>query len=78
MELFNWLSKLKNVVLSNGFKNMRNVIQMALILKQPFSKALQKIAKRLETLPPNHRLRHVLVTVDSSTRIPVSTFRKTS
>ena len=28
-DLFNWLSNLKNFVLSNGSKNVRNVIQMA-------------------------------------------------
>ena len=33
LELFNWLSNYKNVVLSNGFKNAQNVIQIALIFK---------------------------------------------
>ena len=28
--LFNWLSNLKNFVLSNGFENVQNVIQIAL------------------------------------------------
>ena len=36
LELFSWLSNRKNVVLSNGSKTVRNVIQMALILKQLF------------------------------------------
>ena len=59
MELFNWLSNLKNVVLSNGSKNVRNVIQMALILKELFfAKRLGASSPdphsllRLETLPP--------------------------
>ena len=29
-DLFNWLSNLKNFVLSNGSENMQNVIQIAL------------------------------------------------
>ena len=27
-DLFNWLSNLKNFVLSNGYENVRNVIEM--------------------------------------------------
>ena len=51
-DLFNWLSNLKNFVLLNGSKNMRNVIQIA--LKLPFfSKKLQKIAQRLGASPAN-------------------------
>ena len=34
-DLFNWLSNLKNFVLSNGSENVRNVIQMALTLCLP-------------------------------------------
>ena len=34
-DLFNWLSNLKNFVLSNGSENVRNVIQMALTLYLP-------------------------------------------
>ena len=49
-ELFNWLSNLKNVALSNDSENMRNVIQM--VLKESFfSKKIQKIAQRLDTSP---------------------------
>ena len=36
MELINWLSNFKNAVLSNDSKNVRNMIQMALIFKKLF------------------------------------------
>ena len=50
-DFFNWLSNIKNFVLSNGSENVRNVIRIA--LKEPvFSKKLQKIAQRLVSSPP--------------------------
>ena len=55
--LFDWLSNLKNFVLSNGSENVRNEIQMA--FKKPFfSENLQTIAQRLDALlPDSHSLR---------------------
>ena len=50
INFFNWLSNLKKLVLSNGFKNVRNVIQTA--LKQNF---VSKFAQRLGAWPASVR-----------------------
>ena len=49
-DCFNWLSILQNLVILNGSKNMRNVIQMALKLLF-FPKKFQEIAQRRPQTP---------------------------
>ena len=49
-DLSNWLSDLKKFVLSNGYKNVRNVIEMALKYLF-FSQKLSKIAHQLCASP---------------------------
>ena len=50
-DFFNWLSNVKNLVLSNGFEHLRNVFPWH--QNTYFSKKLQKIAQRLGALPPD-------------------------
>ena len=60
---FNWLSNVKNLVLSNGSEHLQNVIQRH--KNSFFPKKLQKIVQRLQSLwrlvalPPEPRLRYL-------------------
>ena len=62
LNYFHWLSNVKNLVLSNGFEHVQNVIQLD--LNSFLFQKLTKIAQRLGALPPDphsHRrleLRH--------------------
>ena len=48
---FDWLSNVKNLLLSNGCELVRNMIQRD--LKSFFFQKLTKIAQRLGALPPD-------------------------
>ena len=51
LNFFDWLSNVKNLVLSNGSELVRNVIQWD--LNSFFFQKLTKIAQRLGALPPD-------------------------
>ena len=50
-DIFNWLSNIKNFVLSNGSENEQTVIRIAL-KNHFFPKTYKKIAQRLGAPPP--------------------------
>ena len=58
LNFFDWLSNVKNLVLSNGCEHMRNVIQWD--LNSFFFQKLTKIPQRLGALPPDPHSRRQL------------------
>ena len=76
LNVFNWLSNVKNLVLSNGSEHVRNVIQFDVIQCIKIAFFFQKIAKkrpqsfrRLGALPSEPRLWYVWVTQVFSARL---------
>ena len=51
LKFFNWLSNVKNLVLSNGSEYVQNVINGIKLVF--FSKKLQKVGQRLGASPPD-------------------------